>query len=66
MGKTGFSLDDLCGVAGAAPQKATGVVLLEGCLLRYSDIFGDESDFEFANYQQELTSLNIVVLASSM
>ena len=68
LGKTDdcLGVDDLCGVAGAAPRKATEEVLLEVCLLRYSDIFGDDSGFGFANCQQILTRLKIVVRAYLM
>lgn len=61
-----MSVADLRGVAGAAPRKATGddrEVLREVCLLRYSVIFGDDSGFEFANYQEVLTREIIVVRA---
>jgi len=37
--------NDLHGVVGAAPRNAMGKVLLEVCLLRYSDIFDDNSGF---------------------
>jgi hypothetical protein len=68
LGKTDnfLSVDDLRGVVGAAPRKATEAVLLEVCLLRYSDIFGDNSGFEFANRQQVLTMRKIVVRAYLM
>jgi hypothetical protein len=49
------------GEAGAVPRKATGEVLPEVCFLRYSDIFGDDSGFEFAKYQQVLISCKTVL-----
>lgn len=68
LGKTDdcLSVDDLRGVAGAVPRKATGEVLPEICFLRYSDIFGDDLSFEFAKYQQVLTSCKIVLRAYLM
>jgi hypothetical protein len=44
LGKTDdfLSVDDLRGEAGAAPRNTAGEVPLEVCLLRYSDIFGDD------------------------
>ena len=44
-------LDDLRGEAGVAPRKAakaTGGTLCKVWLLRYSDIFGNDSGLEFA------------------
>jgi hypothetical protein len=68
LGKTDdfLSVDDLRGVVGAAPRKATEAVLLKVCLLQYSDIFDDNSGFEFANRQQVLTMRKIVVQAYLM
>ena len=61
-----LSVDGLRGVAGAAPRKATGEELLEVCLLRYSDIYGDDSGFELVIYWQVLTRFKIVVRAYLM
>jgi hypothetical protein len=63
LGKTDdcLNVDDLCSVVHAAPWKATGDMLHKVWLLQYSDIFGDNSGFELAIYQQVLTSFKIVL-----
>jgi hypothetical protein len=68
LGKTDDCLcvDDLRGEAGTVPRKATGEVLPEVFFVRYSDIFGDDSGFNFAKYQEVLTSCKIVVRAYLM
>lgn len=61
-----LTVDNLRGVAGAAPLKGTEGVRLEACLPRYSDIFDDDSGFEFKINGHLLTSFKSVVRASLM